>query len=179
MAGAVEFAVDHLGDHRAQKMRALLVVGDEMLLAEAREHARGAPRGVLKELRFAHRQLVDRRDRLGARPRGAPVKEAFDHQRELPGDEACAGETDKFYQVAPRDIFVLGPINGEILSPLRLVLGGAPVGRHGYLVTVGGIHRLTSSRCKEVEYHFKKWHRAGISCSSEYRRSPRGSPRCD
>src|SRR5690554_6915330 len=160
-------------------MGALLVVGDEMLFAEAREYARRAPRRIFEELRFAHGELVDRRDRHGLERRGAPVKEAFDHQRKLPGDEARAGEADKFYQVAPRDIFVLGPINGEILSPLRLVLGGAPIGRHGYLVTVGGIHRLTSSRCKEVEYHFKKWHRAGISCSSEYRRSPRGSPRCD
>jgi hypothetical protein len=51
------------------------------------------------------------------------------HNPELPKSEGKAGEHHKLGEIAPRHVMVLRPVNREILSPARLLLGGAPVGR--------------------------------------------------
>ena len=140
----MEASAREIGNDRAAQVRALLVVGEVLLRAGADDEAGVVRLGIMEDERAADRDRLGASDAPDRRAPFAPPCEVLEDDPELPDDEGEAREDEELGEVAAGHELVLRPVDREVVPPLRLVVVGAAVGRHGEFV----VHRFSNGSCR-------------------------------
>ena len=145
VAGAVEATLLHLRDDRTGEMGAALVERHELALAQADQELRLARARKVELQGRANWQL--RETGNGELARADPLAEiALGENPGLTGDEGEAGESEELGELAPRDVLILGNVDGKVPAPLRLLLHRPAVRRNRELVRVTTARSEVSSK---------------------------------
>src|SRR5438132_12133368 len=126
-------------------MRASLIIGQQRSLWRPKQQAGIVLPRIVKRKHRADRDLVQGRNRLMGRLLATPAKPVLNPDPDLPDDKGETGQNHELGEVPPGHVMILWPIDGEIVSPRRLLFLTPAVGRPGELLRIAFAHDSSSS----------------------------------
>jgi hypothetical protein len=116
-----------LWHHGAGEMCAFLAEGNEGFFARSQQQTTVVRLGIGKGHCSANGDLIDGGNLPQRKLTLALTQIILGDDPELAGGECQTGQDHEYREVTTRDVVVLGPIYGKVLTPLRLIFQQSPI----------------------------------------------------